>query len=224
MAKILIVEDEKQMADFISLELKHEGYDVDICYNGEHGYENAIKTNYDIILLDIMLPKINGMEVCRRLRAKQDTPIIMLTAKGDITDKVNGLDIGADDYLTKPFEIEELLARMRVILRRKSQNTNQSNVIQVADLKLDLEKKQVTRSGKIIELTKKEYELLEYLMKNNGIVISREKIIESVWNYDFVGDTKIVDVFIRYLRSKIDDGYDKKLINTVRGFGYVIQE
>ena len=224
MAKILIVEDEKQMADFISLELKHEGYDVDICYNGEQGYENAIKTNYDIILLDIMLPKINGMEVCRRLRAKQDTPIIMLTAKGDITDKVNGLDIGADDYLTKPFEIEELLARMRVILRRKLQNTNQSNVIQVADLKLDLEKKQVTRSGKIIELTKKEYELLEYLMKNNGIVISREKIIESVWNYDFVGDTKIVDVFIRYLRSKIDDGYDKKLINTVRGFGYVIQE
>ena len=224
MAKILIVEDEKQMADFISLELKHEGYDVDICYDGEQGYENAIKANYDIILLDIMLPKINGMEVCRRLRAKQDTPIIMLTAKGDITDKVNGLDIGADDYLTKPFEIEELLARMRVILRRKLQNTNQSNVIQVADLKLDLEKKQVTRSGKIIELTKKEYELLEYLMKNNGIVISREKIIESVWNYDFVGDTKIVDVFIRYLRSKIDDGYDKKLINTVRGFGYVIQE
>ena len=224
MAKILIVEDEKQMADFISLELKHEGYDVDICYDGEQGYENAIKTNYDIILLDIMIPKINGMEVCRRLRTKQNTPIIMLTAKGDITDKVNGLDIGADDYLTKPFEIEELLARMRVILRRKSQNTNQSKIIQVADLKLDLEKKQVTRNGKNIELTKKEYELLEYLMKNNGIVISREKIIETVWNYDFVGDTKIVDVFIRYLRSKIDDEYDKKLINTVRGFGYVIQE
>lgn len=224
MAKILIVEDEKQMADFISLELKHEGYEVDICYDGEQGYEKAIKTNYDIILLDIMLPKINGMEVCRRLRIKQNTPIIMLTAKGDITDKVNGLDIGADDYLTKPFEIEELLARMRVVLRRKSQTTNQSKVIQVADLKLDLEKKQVTRSGKNIELTKKEYELLEYLMKNNGIVISREKIIESVWNYDFVGDTKIVDVFIRYLRSKIDDEYDKKLINTVRGFGYVIQE
>ena len=224
MAKILIVEDEKQMADFISLELRHEGYDVDICYDGRQGYENAIKINYDIILLDIMLPKINGMEICRRLRIKQNTPIIMLTAKGDITDKVNGLDIGADDYLTKPFEIEELLARMRVILRRKTQITNQSNIMQVADLKLDLEKKQVTRSGKNIELTKKEYELLEYLMKNDGIVISREKIIESVWNYDFVGDTKIVDVFIRYLRSKIDDGYDKKLINTVRGFGYVIQE
>ena len=224
MAKILIVEDEKQMADFISLELKHEGYDVDICYDGEQGYENAIKTDYDIILLDIMLPKINGMEVCRRLRTKQNTPIIMLTAKGEVTDKVNGLDIGADDYLTKPFEIEELLARMRVILRRKSQNTSQSKVIQVADLKLDLEKKQVTRHGNVIELTKKEYELLEYLMKNNGIVISREKIIEAVWNYDFVGDTKIVDVFIRYLRSKIDDKYNKKLINTVRGFGYVIQE
>ena len=224
MFKILIVEDEKQMADFINLELKHEGYDVEICYDGEQGYENAIKTNYDIILLDIMLPKINGMEVCRKLRMKKDTPIIMLTAKGDITDKVNGLDIGADDYITKPFEIEELLARMRVILRRKSHKENESKIIQVADLKLDLEKKQVSRNGKNIELTKKEYELLEYLMKNNGIVISREKIIETVWNYDFIGDTKIVDVFIRYLRSKIDDGYDKKLINTVRGFGYVIQE
>jgi two-component system, OmpR family, response regulator ArlR len=204
MAKILIVEDEKQMADFISLELKHEGYEVDICYDGEQGYEKAIEANYDIILLDIMLPKINGMEVCRRLRIKKETPIIMLTAKGDITDKANGLDIGADDYLTKPFEIEELLARMRVILRRKTQKINQSKIIQVADLKLDLEKKQVSRRGNNIELTKKEYELLEYLMKNNGIVISREKIIESVWNYDFVGDTKIVDVFIRYLRSKIN--------------------
>ena len=224
MTKILIVEDEKQMADFISLELNHEGYEVDICYDGEQGYEKAMETNYDIILLDIMLPKINGMEVCRRLRTKKNTPIIMLTAKGDITDKVNGLDIGADDYLTKPFEIEELLARMRVILRRKLQMENQNKIIQVADLKLDLEKKQVSRNNKNIELTKKEYDLLEYLMKNNGIVISREKIIEAVWNYDFVGDTKIVDVFIRYLRSKIDDGYNKKLINTVRGFGYVIQE
>lgn len=188
------------------------------------GVTTLIQTNYDIILLDIMLQKINGMEVCRRLRAKKNTPIIMLTAKGDITDKVNGLDVGADDYLTKPFEIEELLARMRVILRRKTQNTNQSKIIEVADLKLDLEKKQVSRNGKNIELTRKEYELLEYLMKNNGIVISREKIIETVWDYDFVGDTKKVDVFIRYLRSKIDDGYDKKLINTVRGFRYVIQE
>ena len=152
MAKILIVEDEKQMADFISLELKHEGYEVDICYDGKQGYENAINTNYDIILLDIMLPKINGMEVCRRLRIKKHTPIIMLTAKGDITDKVNGLDIGADDYLTKPFEIEELLARIRVILRRKSQAINQSKIIQVVDLKLDLEKKQVSRNDKNIEL------------------------------------------------------------------------
>ena len=167
---------------------------------------------------------ILGMEVCRRLRAKKNTPIIMLTAKGDITDKVKGLDVEADDYLTKPFEIEELLARMRVILRRKTQNTNQSKIIEVADLKLDLEKKQVSRNGKNIELTRKEYELLEYLMKNNGIVISREKIIETVWDYDFVGDTKKVDVFIRYLRSKIGDGYDKKLINTVRGFRYFIQE
>ena len=224
MAKILIVEDEKQMADFISLELKHEGYEVEICYDGEQGYNKAIENSYDIILLDIMLPKINGIEVCRKIRKKKDTPIIMLTAKSDVMDKVNGLDTGADDYLTKPFEIEELLARMRVILRRKKNDISKEKIIQVADLKLDLEKKQVSRNGKNIELTKKEYELLEYLMKNNGIVISREKIIETVWNYDFVGDTKIVDVFIRYLRSKIDDEYDKKLINTVRGFGYVIQE
>lgn len=224
MAKILIVEDEKQMAEFINLELNHEGYEVDVCYDGEQGYQKAIETSYDIILLDIMIPKINGIEVCRRLRIKKDTPIIMLTAKGDVTDKVNGLDTGADDYLTKPFEIEELLARIRVILRRAENKQNQEKIIKVADLKLDLEKKQVSRNGKNIELTKKEYELLEYLMKNRNIVISREKIIEEVWNYDFVGDTKIVDVFIRYLRSKIDDEYDKKLINTVRGFGYVIQE
>ncbi len=224
MVKILIVEDEKQMASFISLELNHEGYEVDVVYNGIDGLNKALNNNYDIILLDIMLPLLNGMEVCRRLRKEKDTPIIMLTAKSDITDKVSGLDMGADDYLTKPFEIEELLARIRVILRRKSQKINQDKIIQVADLKLDLEKKQVSRANNIIELTKKEYELLEYLMKNNGIVISREKIIEKVWNYDFVGDTKIVDVFISYLRSKIDDPYDKKLINTVRGFGYVIQE
>lgn len=212
------------MAEFINLELNHEGYEVDVCYDGEQGYQKAIETNYDIILLDIMIPKINGIEVCRRLRIKKDTPIIMLTAKGDVTDKVNGLDTGADDYLTKPFEIEELLARIRVILRRAENKQNQEKIIKVAGLKLDLEKKQVSRNGKNIELTKKEYELLEYLMKNRNIVISREKIIEEVWNYDFVGDTKIVDVFIRYLRSKIDDEYDKKLINTVRGFGYVIQE
>lgn len=224
MVKILIVEDEKQMASFISLELNHEGYEVDVVYNGIDGLNKALNNNYDIILLDIMLPLLNGMEVCRRLRKEKDTPIIMLTAKSDITDKVSGLDMGADDYLTKPFQIEELLARIRVILRRKSQKINQDKIIQVADLKLDLEKKQVSRANNIIELTKKEYELLEYLMKNNGIVISREKIIEKVWNYDFVGDTKIVDVFISYLRSKIDDPYDKKLINTVRGFGYVIQE
>ncbi len=224
MTKILIVEDEKEMASFITLELKHEGYEVDVCYDGERGLYNALNLEHDIILLDIMLPIMNGMEICRRLRMKKDTPIIMLTAKGDITDKVCGLDIGADDYLTKPFEIEELLARIRVILRRKTKKIEHDKIIQIADLKLDLEKKQVLRADKNIELTKKEYELLEYLMRNNGIVISREKIIESVWGYDFVGDTKIVDVFIRYLRSKIDDDYEKKLINTVRGFGYVIQE
>lgn len=224
MANILIIEDEKQMADFIKLELTHENYNADISYDGESGLNKAIQNDYDIILLDIMIPKINGFEVCRRIRKEKDTPIIMLTAKGETTDKVNGLDTGADDYLTKPFEIEELLARIRVILRRNKSQEKNSKIIKIDDLELDLTTKKVTRGGKNIELTKKEYELLEYLMKNNGIVISREKIIENVWNYDFVGDTKIVDVFIRYLRSKIDENYDNKLIKTVRGFGYVIEE
>lgn len=223
MANILIIEDEKQMANFIKLELTHESYNTDICYDGESGLNKAIQNDYDIILLDIMIPKINGFEVCRRIRKEKSTPIIMLTAKGETTDKVNGLDGGADDYLTKPFEIEELLARIRVILRRNNSQKENSNIIKIDDLELDLTTKKVTRGNKNIELTKKEYELLEYLMKNNGIVISREKIIENVWNYDFVGDTKIVDVFIRYLRSKIDEDYNNKLIKTVRGFGYVIE-
>jgi len=223
MASILIIEDEKQMADFIKLELTHENYNTEICYDGESGLNKAIQNDYDIILLDIMIPKINGFEVCRKIRKEKKTPIIMLTAKGETTDKVNGLDIGADDYLTKPFEIEELLARIRVVLRRNETQKEISNIIKIDNLELDLTTKKVTRGSKNIELTKKEYELLEYLMKNNGIVISREKIIENVWNYDFVGDTKIVDVFIRYLRSKIDEDYDNKLIKTVRGFGYVIE-
>lgn len=223
MAKILIIEDEKQMASFIELELNHEGYETTICYDGEFGLNQALEKEFDIILLDLMIPKINGFEVCRKLRKQKNTPIIMLTAKGEITDKVNGLDIGADDYLTKPFEIEELLARIRAQLRKNNINKKDIEIIQVDDLVLDLRTKKVTRDNKNIELTKKEYELLEYLMKNESIVISRDKIIEKVWNYDFVGDTKIVDVFIRYLRSKIDDNFNNKLIKTVRGFGYVIE-
>lgn len=218
MIKALVVEDEKYMADFINLELLHEGYSVDVCSDGDMGYNKAIKEDYDVIILDVMLPKMNGMEFCRKLRMNKKTPIIMLTAKSDVIDKVNGLDTGADDYLTKPFEIEELLARIRAIIRREERNVNKSDIIQIADLKMDTKRKKVSRGNVNIELTKKEYELLEYLMKNKGIVLSRDKIIEEVWNYDFVGDDKIVDVFIRYLRGKIEDGYDKKLINTVRGF------
>ena len=218
MIKALVVEDEKYMADFINLELLHEGYSVDVCSDGDMGYNKAIKEDYDVIILDVMLPKMNGMEFCRKLRMNKKTPIIMLTAKSDVIDKVNGLDTGADDYLTKPFEIEELLARIRAIIRREERNVNKSDIIQIADLKMDTKRKKVSRGNVNIELTKKEYELLEYLMKNKGIVLSRDKIIGEVWNYDFVGDDKIVDVFIRYLRGKIDDGYDKKLINTVRGF------
>jgi DNA-binding response OmpR family regulator len=169
-----------------------------------------------------MLPKLNGFEACRRIRKVKNTPIIMITAKGDITDKVNGLDVGADDYLTKPFEIEELFARIRAILRRNDKQKAKDNIIKVSDLTLDLNMKKVARQEKVIDLTKKEYELLEFLVKNNGLVISRDTIMEKVWGFEFFDDTQMVDVFIRYLRSKIDDNFDHKLIKTVRGFGYVI--
>jgi DNA-binding response OmpR family regulator len=222
MIKILIVEDEKEMASFIELELNHEGYKTDKCYDGETACELVSNNNYDVVLLDIMLPKLNGFEACRRIRKVKNTPIIMITAKGDITDKVNGLDVGADDYLTKPFEIEELFARIRAILRRNDKQKAKDNIIKVSDLTLDLNMKKVARQEKVIDLTKKEYELLEFLVKNNGLVISRDTIMEKVWGFEFFDDTQMVDVFIRYLRSKIDDNFDHKLIKTVRGFGYVI--
>ncbi len=221
--EILVVEDEQQMAMFIEMELTHEGYKVDTAYNGREGLKK-LKDNskYDLVLLDVMLPELNGIEVCRRIRHFLQVPIIMLTAKSDIPDKVLGLDAGANDYLTKPFAIEELLARIRVYMRDKT-SKNSSNEIKVNDIVMNNKTHQVKRGGKEIELTKKEYDLLEMLLINKNIVLTREQLIEKIWGYDYAGDTNVVDVFIRYLRSKIDSGFENKLITTIRGVGYVIK-
>ena len=221
--KILIVEDEKQMSMFIEMELKHEGYEVDAEYDGREAVAKVMNNEYDLILLDIMIPSLNGIEVCRRIRQSSDVPIIMLTAKSDISDKVLGLDIGANDYLTKPFAIEELLARIRVYTREKVLK-NKLNEIKVRDIVINNTTHQVWRASKEIQLTKKEYDLLETLLINKNIVLSRDKLTEEVWGYDYAGDTNVVDVFIRYLRSKIDDGFEDKLITTIRGVGYVIKD
>lgn len=222
--KILIIEDEKQIARFIELELKHEGYDVYVCYDGKEGLKKVEEIHPDLILLDIMLPGINGIEICRKIRQHSNVPLIMVTAKDDIPDRVMGLDSGADDYVTKPFAIEELLARIRAALRKSKQLNIIREILTIADLTIDTSKRIVKRADKIIELTKREYDLLEYLVRNKGIVLTREQILENVWGYSYMGDTNVVDVYIRYLRSKVDDGFKTKLIHTVRGVGYKCEE
>lgn len=218
--KILIIEDEVKIARFVQLELQHEGYIVDQAQDGRIGLEKAVKDNFDLIILDVMLPSLNGMEVLRRLRQSSEVPVIMLTAKDDTMNKVMGLDIGADDYMTKPFAIEELLARIRVTFKHKRISNCTSNIIEIDKLKLDINKYIVTYNEETIDLTKKEFDLLKYLMINRDIVLSRESILEKVWEYDYAGDTNVVDVYIRYLRSKIDDRFNDKFIYTVRGVGY----
>jgi len=224
--RILIIEDESKIARFLELELKHEGYEVEIAYDGRSGLERAEKNDIDLIILDLMLPLMSGIEVCRRIRKFSDVPIIMLTAKDDISDKVTGLDSGADDYVTKPFAIEELLARIRVALKRKSMSVRDTNTETITSGKLVLNKLQhkVTYDGEEIFLSKKEYDLLLYLMENKGIVLDREKLIENVWGYDFIGDTNVTDVYIRYLRSKIDQKYGVSFIKTIRGVGYIFED
>jgi two-component system, OmpR family, response regulator ArlR len=221
--KILIIEDEAQIARFIELELKYEGYVVEKAHDGRSGLEKAISDKFDLIILDVMLPALNGMEVLRRLRQTLEIPVIMLTAKDEITDKVMGLDLGADDYMTKPFAIEELLARIRVALKRKKVATEVSNALQLGNLKIDLDKHSVYYKENLIDLTKKEYDLLKYLVENKNIALTRDKILEFVWGYDYYGDTNVVDVYVRYLRSKLDDKYGIKLIHTVRGVGYILK-
>lgn len=219
---ILLVEDEISIARFLELELQHEGYSVTVGHDGRQGLEAALKGDFALIILDVMLPSLNGMEVLRRLRQSKQTPVIMLTAKDDTTDKVMGLDIGADDYMTKPFAIEELLARIRKVLKRQ-QAVSSGKKIVLGCVEINVDKHNVQVNGEEIRLTKKEYDLLRYLAENSNIVLSREKILEGVWGYDYLGDTNIVDVYIRYLRSKIDEKYNLHLIQTVRGVGYIIK-
>lgn len=225
MAKILIIEDELKIARFLELELKHEGYEVLICRDGRKGLEMALKENVDLVILDIMLPGLNGIEVCRRIRMESQIPIIMLTAKDDVSDKVAGLDTGADDYMTKPFAIEELLARIRVALKRKkNQKEPKLDNLQIGDLKLNIASRSAYYKDEELTLTKKEYELLEYMIRNKNIVLSREQLLNHVWDYEYFGDTNVVDVYIRYLRQKIDEKYGIHLISTVRGVGYIIKD
>lgn len=222
--KILLIEDELKISRFIELELKYEGYQVEQAHDGRRGLEKALQPDIDLVLLDVMLPGLNGMEVCRRIRQSSEVPIIMLTAKDDITDKVMGLDLGADDYITKPFAIEELLARIRVALKRKRAVPASTKALHCSSLLLDLDKHLVTFKQEPIELTKREFDLLLYLIENQNIVLTREKILEAVWGYDYLGDTNVVDVYIRYLRSKIDEKYNQKLIHTIRGVGYLLKD
>jgi DNA-binding response OmpR family regulator len=223
MKKILVVEDERKLARFIELELKHAGYNVDIVNEGQTAIMNIMNNDYDAIILDLMIPIVDGIEVCKRVRKFSDVPIIILTARDGVKDKVEGLDIGANDYMTKPFAMEELLARLRVVFRKEESKKENSPVLTVGDLTLNKETYEVRRGTDRKELTKKEFDLLAYLMENEGIVLSREKILNQVWGFDFEGETNVVDVYIRFLRVKIDDQYANKLIHTMRGAGYVIR-
>jgi len=222
--RILVIEDEVKIARFLELELTHEGYEVITAHDGRTGYEKALSANIDLIILDLMLPELSGIEVCRRLRKESDVPIIMLTAKDDVSDKVMGLDSGADDYMTKSFAIEELLARIRVVLKRKGRQEDRNSKIEAGKLVLFKDEHRVEFDGNEISLSKKEFELLKYLMENRGIVLDRQKILDKVWGYDYYGDTNVTDVYIKYLRNKIDQRFGVQLIHTVRGVGYLLKE
>jgi len=222
--KILIIEDEEKLARFLELELTHEGYAVSKAFDGRMGLEMAETGEYDLLLLDVMLPGINGLELLRRLRRTKQTPVILVTARDQVMDKVTGLDMGADDYITKPFQIEELLARIRASLRKQSAQQSLPPVLVSGKLRLDPARHGVEYDGKPVQLTFREFALLQTLMENRSIVLSREKLLETVWGYDYAGETNVVDVYIRYLRAKIDDAFGVKLIHTVRGVGYVLRD
>lgn len=225
MKKVLIIEDEQNLARFIELEFKHEKYEVEVKYDGVSGLNRALQHDFDLILLDLMLPEMDGLEVCKRLRTQKDTPIIMITAKGEIYDKVTGLDIGADDYIVKPFEIEELLARSRALIRRYSdENVTDTNVVDIDGIKIDKSAFHVTYQNEKLELTKTEFDLLLLLAENKNRVLHREQILDHVWGYESEVETNVVDVYIRYLRNKLKRIDKQKLIETVRGVGYVIRQ
>lgn len=219
--KILIIEDEEKIARFIELELSHEGYEIDKTFNGREGLEMVEQNHFDLILLDIMLPELNGLEVLRRIRKFSEVPVIMLTARDAVMDKVSGLDMGADDYITKPFAIGELLARIRVALKRKSdtRKDKKENILSAGKLTLDISSHEVYYDSQKIDLTNREFILLRTLLENKSIVLSRDTLLEKVWGYDYMGETNVVDVYVYYLRNKINE----KIIETVRGVGYVIK-
>ena len=219
MTNILIVEDEQNLARFLELELTHDGYKVDIEYDGEPGLKKALNNDFDLIILDLMLPNINGLEICRRVRQVKSTPIIIITAKSDTYDKVTGLDYGADDYIVKPFEIEELFARIRAVLRRQPHK----DIIDINGIRIDIDAFKVTVDGKQLDLTKTEYDLLYLLATNRNHVLQREQILNHVWGYNSEVETNVVDVYIRYLRNKLKPFNKEKVIETVRGVGYVIR-
>ncbi len=225
MEKILIVEDEEKLSRFIELELVHEGYEVSKAIDGREGLASFEAGSFDLILLDIMLPALSGIEVLRRIRQVSEIPVILLTARDAVVDKVTGLDGGADDYITKPFAIEELLARIRVALRKKpSKNDSDNNILETDRLSLNSASREVKVDGQIVELTRKEFNLLEYLLQNKNIVMERTTLLDRIWGFDYVGETNSVDVYIRYLRSKLEEPYGLNLIKTVRGVGYVIRD
>ena len=222
MARILIVEDEKKIARFLELELQHEGYEVQTAGDGRTGLSLALSWEPDLMILDLMLPGLSGIEVCRRLRHDSDLPIIMLTAKDDVSDKVMGLDMGADDYMTKPFAIEELLARIRVGLKKhRAGRSTALPVLTAGKLRVEPASYSVSYDGKPIALTKKEFDLLRYLMEHRDPAVTRDTLLCDVWGYDYAGDTNIVDVYIRYLRQKIDEPFRIKTIHTIRAVGYM---
>jgi DNA-binding response OmpR family regulator len=229
MSKVLVVEDEANLARFVELELQHEGYETTVAENGRSGLEAALADDYDLILLDLMLPELSGLEVARRLREVKNTPIIMMTARDSVIDRVSGLDYGADDYVVKPFAIEELLARVRALLRRINIETEEhsahQSVVRYRDLTVEKENRIARRGNEIINLTKREYELLLILMENINVVQSREELLKKVWGYDSQIETNVVDVYIRYLRNKIDEPDSRaSYIQTVRGTGYVMRQ
>ncbi|UOQ86728.1 response regulator transcription factor [Gracilibacillus salinarum] len=225
MTHILIVEDEEKLARVLELELGYENYQTTTALDGQSAFQLLQQHTYDLLLLDIMLPGMSGLEILRRYRkTNSTTPILLLTARGEVHDKVSGLDLGANDYITKPFQIEELLARIRAQLRQSVPDQTEEHLLGFDDLSIDLQARDVTRSTKLIELTPREYDLLVFLLKHQNQVLTREQLLEHVWGFDYAGDTNVVDVYIRYLRNKIDKPFHKNTIQTIRGVGYTIKD
>ena len=221
--RLLIAEDEKNLNKILAQQLRDNGYTVDACFDGEDALDHIRMTDYDGVILDIMMPKLDGLQVLKKMRADRiDTPVLFLTARDSVADRVEGLDLGADDYLTKPFAFEELLARVRVLIRKKS--GNKTNIYRLANLTLDTQSREVKRDDTPISLSSKEFAILEYMIMNKNVVLSRDNLERHIWNYDYEGSSNMIDVYIRYLRKKIDEKFEPKLIHTVRGVGYVLKE